>query len=211
MRSKYSGAVIGGTGPISATLLPPEDDPPFGPSVKSQTLPDTSAASPVGPAAACACASVGKLSIRQNKGPGGNCWTFFSATGESPISATQRNVPMGQIQTSKPGRVNRTQSLRPVLLRSEASDPSKSACFLLVMVGWRPTYAASSFDSATSENRQSAADMKYRHTLRNCAGDRRVIDTAYELATREPSACRRDRFSDGEPATLCRGSVHAIK
>ena len=23
----------------------------------------------------------GKLSIRQNKGPGGNCWTFFSATG----------------------------------------------------------------------------------------------------------------------------------
>jgi len=38
-----------------------------------------------------------------------------------------------------------------------------------------------------------------------------MIDTAYELATREPSACRRDRFSDGEPATLCRGSVHAIK
>ena len=88
----------------------------------------------------------------------------------------------------------------PVLLRSEASDPSKSACFLLVMVGWRPTYAASPLDSATSENRQSAADMKYRHTLRNCAGDRRMIDTAYELATREPSACRRDRFSDGEPA-----------
>jgi hypothetical protein len=98
-----------------------------------------------------------------------------------------------------------------VLLRSEASDPSKSACFLLFMVGWRPTYAARSLDSATSENRQSAADMKYRHTLRNCASDRRMIDTAYELATREPSACRRDRFSDGEPATLCRGSVHAIK
>jgi hypothetical protein len=107
--------------------------------------------------------------------------------------------------------VNRTPSLKPVLLRSEASDPSKSACFLSVMVGWRPTYAASSLDSATSENRQSAADMKYRHTLRNCAGDRRMIDTAYELTTREPSACRCDRFSDGEPATLCRGSVHAIK
>ena len=91
------------------------------------------------------------------------------------------------------------------------SDPSKSACFLLVMVGWRPTYAASSLDLATSENRQSAADMKRRHTLRNYAGNRRMIDTAYELATREPSACRRDRFSDGEPATLCRGSVHAIK
>src|SRR4029077_17410840 len=81
IRSKYSGAVIGGTGPISATWLPPGDDPPFGPSVKSQTLPATSAASPVGPAAACACASVGKLSMRQNNGPGGNCWTFFSATG----------------------------------------------------------------------------------------------------------------------------------
>jgi hypothetical protein len=53
--------------------------------------------------------------------------------------------------------------------------------------------------------------MKYRHTLRNCASDLRMIDTAYELATRKPSACRRDRFSDGEPATLCRGSVHAIK
>lgn len=79
------------------------------------------------------------------------------------------------------------------------------------MVGWRPAYAASSLDLATSENRQSAADVKYRHTLRNCAGDRRMIDTAYELATREPSACRRYRFSDGESATLCRGSVHAVK
>src|SRR5665811_1241482 len=106
MRSKYSGAVIGGTGPISATLLPPGDDPPFGPSVKSQTLPATSAASPVGPAAACACASVGKLSIRQNNGPGGNCWIFFSATGlisnfcadavdddsANPVSATATHV-----------------------------------------------------------------------------------------------------------------------
>ena len=52
--------------------------------------------------------------------------------------------------------------------------------------------------------------MKFRHTLRNCAGDRRVIDRADELATREPSARRRHLFSDGA-ATLCRGSVHAIK
>src|SRR5665213_1186450 len=81
MRSRYSGAAIGGTGPISATLLAPGDDPPLGPSVKSQTLPATSAASPVGPAAACACVSVGKLSIRQNNGPAGNCLIFFSATG----------------------------------------------------------------------------------------------------------------------------------
>ncbi len=79
------------------------------------------------------------------------------------------------------------------------------------MVGWRPTYAASSLDLTTSENRQSAAHMKDRHPLRNYAGNWRIIDMAYELATREPSACRRDRFSDGEPATLCRGSVHAIK
>ena len=49
-----------------------------------------------------------------------------------------------------------------MLLRSETSDPSKSACFLLIMVGWRPTYAASSLNSATSENRESAADMKYQ-------------------------------------------------
>ena len=81
MRSRYSGAVIGGTGPISATLLAPGEDPPFGPSVKSQTLPATSAASPVGPPAACACMSVGMLSIRQNNGPAGNCLIFFSATG----------------------------------------------------------------------------------------------------------------------------------
>jgi hypothetical protein len=39
--------------------------------------------------------------------------------------------------------VIRTPSLRPVLLQSVVSDPSKSACFLLVMRG-RPTYAASS-------------------------------------------------------------------
>ena len=32
-----------GIGPISATLLPPADDPPCGPSVKSQTFPATSA------------------------------------------------------------------------------------------------------------------------------------------------------------------------
>src|SRR5215831_5251290 len=80
MRSRYSGAEMGGTGPISATFLPPGDDPPFGPSVKSQTLPATSAASPVVPAAACASASVEKLSMRQNNAPDGNCGIFFSAT-----------------------------------------------------------------------------------------------------------------------------------
>src|SRR5439155_27288009 len=81
MRSRYSGAVIGGTGPISTTLLLPRDDSPFGPSVNNQTLPATSAASAVGPAAACACASVGKLSIRQNNGPSGKRVIFFSTTG----------------------------------------------------------------------------------------------------------------------------------
>jgi hypothetical protein len=79
------------------------------------------------------------------------------------------------------------------------------------MVGRRPIDAASSLDLATSENRQSAANMKRRHTLRNHAGDRRMIDTAYDLAAREPSACRHDRFSDGEPVALRKGSVHAIK
>src|SRR6202042_3623121 len=80
IRSKYSGALMGGTGPISATLVPPGDDPSFGPSVNSQTLPAASATSAVGPAAPWACASVGKLSIRQNNGPGGSSWIFFSAT-----------------------------------------------------------------------------------------------------------------------------------
>src|SRR5262245_51755801 len=80
MRRRYSGALIGGTGPISATLVPPGVVPPFGPSVKSQTLPDTSAASDVSPAAACAWASDGKFSTRQNRGPVGSCFSFFSAT-----------------------------------------------------------------------------------------------------------------------------------
>src|SRR5580704_14105082 len=71
---------MGGTGPISATLVPPGDDPSFGPSVNSQTLPATSATSAAGPAAAFACSSVEKLSIRQNNGPGGSCSIFFSAT-----------------------------------------------------------------------------------------------------------------------------------
>ena len=56
------------------------EDPPFEPSVKSQTFPSTAAARPVGPATACAWASVGKLSMRQNSGPDGNCEIFFSAT-----------------------------------------------------------------------------------------------------------------------------------
>src|SRR4029453_8966904 len=81
MRSRYSGAVIGGTGPISTTLVPPRVEPPLGPSVKSQTLPATSAGSDVGPAAACACASVGKFSICQYSGPAGSWLSFFSATG----------------------------------------------------------------------------------------------------------------------------------
>jgi hypothetical protein len=49
--------------------------------VNNQIVPATSAASAVGPAAACACASVGKLSIRQNSGPSGKRVIFFSATG----------------------------------------------------------------------------------------------------------------------------------
>src|SRR6188472_3390790 len=81
MRSKYSVATTGGTGPISATLLAPGVEPPLGPSVKSHALPDTSAANDVGPTAACASASAGKRSTRQYSGPGGSCRTFFSATG----------------------------------------------------------------------------------------------------------------------------------
>ena len=66
-------ATTGGTGPISATLLAPRVEPPLGPSVKSHAFPDTSAANDVGPAAACAVASAGKLSTRQYSGPGGSC------------------------------------------------------------------------------------------------------------------------------------------
>jgi hypothetical protein len=48
--------------------------------VNSQAFPAVFAASAVGPAAAAsACARVAKVSMRQNKGPGGNCATFFSA------------------------------------------------------------------------------------------------------------------------------------
>src|SRR6266404_3011066 len=61
--------------------MPPTDDPPAAASVKSHTLPADSAANPVGPAAACASASVGKFSSRQKSGPAGNSATFFSANG----------------------------------------------------------------------------------------------------------------------------------
>ena len=67
--------------PYLSHLAAAGDDPPGGPSVKSQALPATSAASAVGLAAACALARVGKVSMRQNNGPGGSCDTFFSATG----------------------------------------------------------------------------------------------------------------------------------
>ena len=63
-RSRYSLALIGGRGPISTTLVPPGVAPSFGASVNSQTLPATSAASEVGPAAPWACASVGRFSSR---------------------------------------------------------------------------------------------------------------------------------------------------
>src|SRR5689334_17786354 len=43
--------------------------------------PATSAASAVELATACAEASLGKVSMRQNNGPGGSCETFFSARG----------------------------------------------------------------------------------------------------------------------------------
>src|SRR6185503_10859386 len=81
MRRRYSGALIAGTGPISATLPPPRVGLPLGPSVKSQTLPETSAASDVSAAAACASASVGKVSTCQYNGPAGSRSSFFSATG----------------------------------------------------------------------------------------------------------------------------------
>ena len=81
--SGRSGAVSGGIGPTSVTLLPPAVPPPFGPSVNSQTLPATSAASDVGPEAAFAAASVPKFSMRQYSGPDGNCLSFTSVTGST--------------------------------------------------------------------------------------------------------------------------------
>ena len=97
---QVSGAVIGGTGPISATLLPPGVAPPLAPSVNSQTLPATSATSHGDPsydtvsgfqrkgrAADFAWSSVGKFSIRQYSGPGGSCLIFISATGLTTYGA----------------------------------------------------------------------------------------------------------------------------
>ena len=49
--------------------------------MKSQTLPEISAASAVGPSAACASLKVGKVSTRQNSGPCGSSFSFFSTTG----------------------------------------------------------------------------------------------------------------------------------
>src|SRR5674476_341744 len=81
IRRRYCVALTRGIGPTSATLAPPTDDPPVGPSVNSQTLPADSATNDQVPAAACACASAAKFSIRQNSGPAGNSATFFSASG----------------------------------------------------------------------------------------------------------------------------------
>ena len=72
MRRRYCGATTLGMGPNSATLAPPADDPPAGPSVKSQTLPADPATNAQGPAAACACASTVKFSILQKSSPAGN-------------------------------------------------------------------------------------------------------------------------------------------
>src|SRR5262245_28251668 len=81
MRSRYSGACTGGTGPISATLVAPAVAPPLAPRVNSQTLPEISAASAVGPAAAWASLKVANVSTRQNSGPAGSSFSFFSTTG----------------------------------------------------------------------------------------------------------------------------------
>src|SRR2546422_9939105 len=69
-----------GSGPMSTTLAPPDGDPPAEPRVKSQTLPPDPTASPYGPAAASASASVAKFSTRQYSGLAGNCETFFSVS-----------------------------------------------------------------------------------------------------------------------------------
>src|SRR6185295_10900879 len=81
IRSRYWLAEISGSGPSSTIFVPPDDDPPAGPSVKSQALPFDSLARLSGPAAACACASVAKVSTRQKSGPAGSLSTFFSTTG----------------------------------------------------------------------------------------------------------------------------------
>src|SRR5262249_55590037 len=104
-RKRYSGAVIEGTGPISTTLLPPGDDPPGGPSVKSHAVPSTSAASAVVLATACALPGGGEMSTRQNNGPGGSCETFFSATGVisnfCACAAVESSSPVAIIHTKR--------------------------------------------------------------------------------------------------------------
>jgi hypothetical protein len=143
-------------------------------------------------------------------------WRCAQSFVQTLANSTIRDRPKGKnIHLRTPcnaglgGTRHWTFSFRPP--RPEASNASTSACFLLVMMGWRPIDATSPLDLGTSENRQSAADMKRRNTLRNYAGNRRMIDTAFDIATGQPSARRRDRFSDGEPVALRIGSVHAIK
>jgi hypothetical protein len=106
------------------------------------------------------------------------------------------NGEKGQIKTRG---VKRTPSLRPVLLRSGASNPSTSACLLLVHAGMAPHLPRTLPRFGHFGKSAIRRGYEYRYTLRNCAGDRRMIDPAYDLATRERSACGRDRFSDGEP------------
>src|SRR5439155_22233357 len=69
-----------GSGPISTTLVPPADDPPAGPRVKTQTLPPDPTANPYGPMAASACESERNFSTRQKSGLAGNRETHVSVS-----------------------------------------------------------------------------------------------------------------------------------
>src|SRR3989337_3551384 len=119
IRRRYAGATTGERGPTSATLVPPAEDPPLGASVKSQALPAASAAKPIGPAAACASARLGKFSNRQYSPglPAGNAATFFSARTLSardpagrPCCATaagdNRDVTKIKTATTRPRRLS---------------------------------------------------------------------------------------------------------
>ena len=81
-RSRYCETSGTGSGPISATSVPPGDEPPFGLKVKSQTRPSASATNPVALSAAWASAVDGNVSIRHTSGSDGSWEISFSANVE---------------------------------------------------------------------------------------------------------------------------------
>src|SRR5688572_25598526 len=137
MRRRYSGARTGGTGPTSATSVAPGVAPPLGPRVNSQTLPEISAASPVGPAAAWAAARVAKVSILQKSGPGCSSLSFFSTTGLTESGGGCCAADGAGDKAATPQRNSASMAFIPVLLPMTQAGEAGTGAVVPLYAGLR--------------------------------------------------------------------------